>query len=191
MQASSTLNCRSSTFLWAKKYTLSHQMFLQIFRILHVLQWKSITIQSISLIINVTFFPLPADSSAPLYLCLQSPRVSAAGPTWLPSPVCTSKMCNKRVVTIMTFTWRWQNGYWPVPGPVWAAPALAAPLRHDLWLVPLPSSPGPARPRAARCAAASPSGPPAEPWCLRSSVRTEQTSLWAGRLLTGIISNNI
>lgn len=43
------------------------------------------------LIINVTFFPLQVDSSAPLYLCLQSPRVSATGPIWLPSPEHTSK----------------------------------------------------------------------------------------------------
>lgn len=63
----------------------------------------------------------------------------------------------------------------------WGRSAPSPPRRCGWWPWPSRLAPGHALPAAARCAAASPSGLLAAPWCLRSSERSVTTSPSAGR----------
>lgn len=152
----------------------------------------------------------PAGWAAPLCLDLQPPLVNAAGLTWPPSLLHTgadrvrdkdrlhpviNRLCTMHMQTTWLrgkhspsfhgSEWAWcaAAGVWPgrVPSSARAAPAARLP-RGSLPSPPR-TSPGLSLPAAARCAAASPSGPPAAPWSRRSFGHSEPTSLPAGKII--------
>lgn len=68
---------------------------------------------------------------------------------------------------------------WPAPDLPWAGSFLAPSLQHGQWPWRPQLSPCPSLPSAAQYAAASPSAPPAKPWCLKSYDYTATMSLLA------------
>jgi len=67
-------------------------------------------------------------------------------------------------------------GVLPARAAPWGRSGPSPPHRCGWWPWPSRPAPCPSRPAAARCAAASPSGPPGARWCLRSCARSGTTS---------------
>ena len=93
---------------------------------------------------------------------------------------CVARSTNTPVSTV-TVARGYRLSYsftWLLPGRAASSPRSAPSPRHwcGWWLWPSRLAPGLSPPAAARCAAASPSGPPAAPWCPRSYGRNVTTS---------------